>query len=95
MCVCVCVWPEGDLYLCVCVSGGGIIEIVFLFPGDGLMTGRARKWGGGYSGNLTYSLRDCFYMCLYGSPAFKVFITFYLLFGGFLVRRFVIGDLQV
>ena len=96
MFVCVRVARGGPISVCLCVGGGGgIIEIIFLFPGDGLMTGRARKWGGGYSGNLTYSLRDCFYMCLYGSPAFKVFITFYLLFGGFLVRRFVIDDLQV
>ena len=93
MCVCAC--GQRGTYICMFVCRGAIIEIIFLFPGDGLMTGRAHKRGGGYSGNLTYSLHDCFYMCLYGSPAFKVFITFYLLFGGFLVRRFVIGDLQV
>ena len=59
MFVCVRVARGGPISVCLCVGGGGIIEIIFLFPGDGLMTGRARKWGGGYSGNLRYSLRDC------------------------------------
>ena len=58
MCVCVRVARGGPISVCLCV-GGAIIEIIVLFPGDGLMTGRARKWGGGYSGNLRYSLRDC------------------------------------
>ena len=79
MCLCVCVWPEGNLYLCVCVSGGGgggIIEIIFLFPGDGLMTGRARKWGGGYSGNLRYSLRDCLTFACMEARASKCLLRF-------------------
>lgn len=42
MCVCVRVARGGPISVCLCV-GGGIIEIIFLFPGDGLMTGRARK----------------------------------------------------
>ena len=58
MFVCVRVARRGPISVCLCV-GGGIIEIIFLFPGDGLMTGRAHKRGGGYSGNLTYSLHDC------------------------------------
>ena len=59
MCVCVCACGQRGTYICVFVCRGAIIEIIFLFPGDGLMTGRAHKRGGGYSGNLRYSLRDC------------------------------------
>ena len=59
MCVCVCACGQRGTYICVFVCRGAIIEIIFLFPGDGLMTRRAHKWGGGYSGNLTYSLHDC------------------------------------
>ena len=56
----VCACGQRETYICVFVCrGGAVIEIIFLFPGDGLTTGRAHKWGGGYNGNLTYSLHDC------------------------------------
>ena len=60
------------------VGGGGAgvftIEIMFLFPGDGLMTGRAHKWGEGYKQQFKELRTGLYDMCLYGSPGFIVFI---------------------
>ena len=53
---------------------GLTLEIIFLFPGDGLMTGRAHKWGGGYKRQFKELLTRLHDMCLYGSPGFIAFI---------------------